>query len=314
MRSGPARHVSSPPATASSASSTGASVATIPGAPWHHCVRIRPSPLSSRRIPARLGQLTSPSSSTAQCRSVSETAADIAEREHAPRGPCAGPRYRAVLPYRCCVQRPSGSRRPCNHSMLAVTSSPSSRPARIVPGLPHISSQRSSCSFAAISCDSRSRFGWRGRAVHDEPNSRLAHPEAARDVVAGEVRRGGQRPFQIRDTVPSQLDQAPPGETVERIHDPGASEIDSPEARRGVVRRLAVLGMRGPAVVNHPPRRRRSRRSPSGSALRPTARSRAPRGPPARTASAESRTPARYRRSRPAADRQTARRCAGFSS
>ena len=46
-------------------SSMGASVATIPGAPWHHCVRIWPSPFSSSRIPAIGGQLTSPSSSTA---------------------------------------------------------------------------------------------------------------------------------------------------------------------------------------------------------------------------------------------------------
>ena len=35
MRSGPAYHVSSPPATASSSSRMGASVAMIPGAPWH---------------------------------------------------------------------------------------------------------------------------------------------------------------------------------------------------------------------------------------------------------------------------------------
>ena len=113
---------------------------------------------SSRCMPAYGSQLTSPSSSTAKGSSVSETSPTSPSASTQPANPCAGPMPRVACPKSCCVHRPSESRRPCSHSMLDVTSSPSSRPARIVPGLPNINSHRSSCSFAAISSASRARL------------------------------------------------------------------------------------------------------------------------------------------------------------
>ena len=73
----------------------------------------------------------------------------------------------------------AGEGTPPDYATLAVTSRPSSRPARIVPGLPHVSSQRSSRSFAAISSDSRSRFACEGASLCStsripvSPNQRL---------------------------------------------------------------------------------------------------------------------------------------------
>ena len=109
--------------------------------------------------------------------------------------------------------------------MLAVTSSPSSRPARIVPGLPHINSHRSSRSFAAISSDSRSRLACDGASLCSTSRIPVSPIHRLRsESVVRKIRRGFERALQIRDIVPSQLDEAPPREAVERSHDPRASE------------------------------------------------------------------------------------------
>ena len=119
---------------------------------------------SSRRYG---GQLTSPSSSTAKGRSVSETSAASSPSASAqPANPCAGPRQR-----RAVAQRGAASTgRPRRVAAAATRCSPRRRarargPRESCPGLPDISSHRSSCSFAAISSASRSRLACDGASL-----------------------------------------------------------------------------------------------------------------------------------------------------
>jgi hypothetical protein len=88
-----------------------------------------------------------------------------------------------------------------------------------------------------------------GEPLQHEPDARLAHPEAALGIVVREVRPCLDRLLQVGDVVPSQLDEATPGEAVERIDDARAAEIHRSEARRRVGGLEHVQRMRRPAVV-----------------------------------------------------------------
>ena len=102
--SGPARQVSSAPASSRSSGIRSAIVATIPAAPWHHCTRVTVSPTTG-------GQLPSPPSTCAYRRRIGSTRSrsSSSETKAAQRVHVAGePVRRAEVLRRC--RRASASR------------------------------------------------------------------------------------------------------------------------------------------------------------------------------------------------------------
>ena len=135
-----------------------ARVATIPGAPWHHCARMRASPvrelLPGIRLPVHEPVLLDRQPATSRRHGgASRRPPRAAAPARTPRSRAPAPGRELTEPYSRCVQAPVSSSH-CPQQPLAALVRPDSssqrsspvvscihRAASIVPGLPHISSE-----------------------------------------------------------------------------------------------------------------------------------------------------------------------------
>jgi len=95
-----------------------------------------------------------------------------------------------------------------------------------------------------MSSASRSAFSSEGATrCKASPDPGLAHPEASLVIRPGKV--GLVRPLEVRNVVTAQLDQSPPPQLVEGLHDAGRSQVD----RAKSTHILLVPGVTRPPVV-----------------------------------------------------------------
>ena len=268
----------------------------MPGAPWHHWVRIscvRPCRNGSSGDRRPVDQAVLDDRVPAQ--DVAETPSPSRERE---RAACEAVRRPDVPPLAAVeILHPEpvggalsaqpvdgfvdvepelasdrGSCRGCPTSAPAVRPRHSRRPAR-----------RAASGSPPTATDAAAPAGHRPRPSRD----------CARHCVVEVGRRHG-RVLEVRDVVPLQLDQAGGAQAAERIHDSRAAHVE-----RAQPIGLAVERMVGPAVVERrlgfsdDRRGSRPERAP-----RPTARRPEPRASRARTASPGQSPGVRCRRSR----------------
>ena len=216
-----------------------ASVATIPGAPWHHCVRIWPSRCASSCVISAYGsQLTSPSSSTAKgLERLRHVGGIVAERERTACEPVCRPEAAARSPKE--VLRPQAV-------SVALPLQPLDARRHVEPELaarenrardcPSISSQRSSCSFAAISSDSRSRLACDGASLCNTSRIPVSPDQRLRSASSsGKSGGASSECSRYGHVVPPEVDETSLGKAMERGHDPGTAEIHRPETRGRVV-------------------------------------------------------------------------------